>query len=103
MSPACASMRLGVLVALLGQQHLVRLLVDPEVAGRPSPPAGASSFGASLVQPVIHLDVVVGLARDDERRARLVDQDRVDLVDDRVVAAPRCTRSDGANTMLSRR
>ena len=43
------------------------------------------SFGRELVQPVVEVDVVVGLARDDERRARLVDQDRVDLVDDRVV------------------
>ena len=75
--------RLGVLVAFLRQQHLVRLLVDPVVAG-------ALLLGLprelrrELVQPVVHLDVVVGLARDDERRARLVDQDRVDFVDDRV-------------------
>ena len=32
---------LGVLVALLRQQHLVRLLVDPVVAGDPFPPPGA--------------------------------------------------------------
>ena len=36
---------------------------------------------------MVKVDVVVGLARDDQRRARLVDQDRVDLVDDRVVQA----------------
>ena len=75
---------LGVLVALLGQEHLVRLLVDPVVAL-------ALLFllphelRSDLVQPVIQVDVVVRLPRDDERRARLVDQDRVDFVDDRVV------------------
>ncbi len=74
---------LGVLVSFLRQQHLVRLLVDPVVAG-------ALLFRLprqlrrELVQAVVDLDVVVGLAGDDQRRARLVDQDRIDLVDDRV-------------------
>ena len=34
-------------------------------------------------EPVVELLRVVGPTRDDERRARLVDEDRVDLVDDR--------------------
>ena len=38
----------------------------------------------SLMRPVL-LARRLGLAADDERRARLVDEDRVDLVDDGVV------------------
>ena len=37
----------------------------------------------------VQLGVVLGLAADDQRRARLVDQDRVDLVDDGVVQPAR--------------
>ena len=74
------------LVALLGQEHLVRLLVDPVVA-LALLFLLARELRGDLVQPVVQVDVVVGLARDDERRARLVDQDRVDFVDDRVVEA----------------
>ena len=70
----------------LGQQHRVRLLVHPEIAGAVFLVL-ARELGHQLVQPVVHVDVVVGLAGDDQRRARLVDQDRVDLVDDRVVEA----------------
>ena len=72
-----------VLVAFLGKQRLVRLLVDPVVA-RPFLVRLAAQARHDLVQPVIHVDVVVGLTRDDERRARLVDQDGIDLVDDGV-------------------
>ena len=36
---------------------------------------------------VVELGLVVGRAGDDQRRARLVDQDRVDLVDDREIVA----------------
>src|SRR3546814_8120324 len=35
-----------------------------------------------LVDADIELGLVVGRTRDDQRRARLVDQDRIDLVDD---------------------
>jgi hypothetical protein len=38
-------------------------------------------------EPVVELGGVGDLARDDERGAGLVDEDRVDLVDDRVVVA----------------
>ena len=75
---------LGVLVTLFGQEHLVRLLVDPVVALATFlllPP----ELRSDIVQPVVQVDVVVSLPRDDERRARLVDQDGVDFVDDRVV------------------
>jgi hypothetical protein len=70
----------------------VRLLVDGEVARIDHAFASAQVELADLllqlrhdgVDPHVHLGVVFGLAADDERRARLVDQDRVDLVDDRV-------------------
>ena len=81
--PGAAEQRFGVLVPFLGQQHLVRLLVDPVVAAALLVRL-PRELRRDLVQPVVRLDVVLGLAGDDERRARLVDQDRVDLVDDRV-------------------
>ncbi len=78
---------LGVLVAVLGQEHLVRLFVDPEIAGALLVGL-ARELRHEVVQPVVERDVVLGLARDDERRARLVDQDRVHLVDDREALLP---------------
>ena len=109
---SCASREqpLGVLVAVLGQENLVRLLVDGEVARLDHALAGAQVELADLllqarhdrIDAHVHLGVVFGLAADDERRARLVDQDRVDLVDDRV-GRPRATRSAMSWTMLSRR
>ena len=36
----------------------------------------------------VELGIVLGRAGDDQRRARLVDQDRIDLVDDRVMERP---------------
>ena len=92
-----AQQLLGVLVAVLGQEDLVRLLVDREVARLDHAFAGAQVGLADLLLQLRHdgvdahvqLGVVLGLAADDQRRARLVDQDRVDLVDDRVVQAAR--------------
>ena len=43
--------------------------------------------GGQLRERVVRLGRLLGLARDDQRRTRLVDQDRVDLVDDRVDVA----------------
>ena len=40
-----------------------------------------------LIDPHVQLGALLGTARDDQRRARLVDQDRVHLVDDRVSQA----------------
>ncbi len=45
------------------------------------------SSGATSFRRHIELGAVFGCAGDDQRRARLVDQDRVDLVDDGVVEA----------------
>ena len=46
-----------------------------------------SSLRDDAVDAVVLVDRLLGRAGDDERRPRLVDQDRVDLVDDREVVA----------------
>ena len=78
----------------LGQGHRLRLLVDDVVAlpdlldlvelalgdrGRAREP------GDDPVDLVVEVGRLLGRTRDDQRGPRLVDQDRVDLVDDRVV------------------
>jgi hypothetical protein len=92
---------LGVLVALLGERHRVLLQVHPVVAR-----AGLLLLLHQLrdegVDAAVELGGILGLAGDDERGACLVDQDRVDLVDDRVVE-PRWKRSPTWVAMLSRR
>ena len=74
----------------LGQKHLVRLFVHREVARFGDALAGvriglallARHQGHDLVDGQVHVGVVFGLTADDQRRARLIDQDRVHLVDD---------------------
>ena len=86
---------LGALVALLGQEDLAAFLVEREVARLGDALAGARIFFAflalqqrcHLVDGDVEVGMVFGLAADDQRRARLVDQDRIDLVDDGVVEA----------------
>ena len=73
----------GVLVTFLRQQDLMRFLIDPIIA-LPLLFRLPCELGRELVQPVIEIDVVVGLAGDDQRRARFVDQDGIDLVDDAI-------------------
>ena len=82
--PGAREERLGGLVPGLGQEHAVVLLVDVEVAGRVGRRL-ALQHRRDRVHLEIDVGAVVGLAGDDQRRARLVDQDRVDLVHDRVV------------------
>ncbi len=67
------------LVAGLGQGDDAGLLVEVVVALR--------ELGNESVDLVVELGAVVERSRDDERRARLVDQDRVHLVDDGEVVA----------------
>jgi hypothetical protein len=82
---------LGGLVALLGQQHLVRLQVDGVVARIEhlvlvvQPAFLPLEHRRDLVHLQVELGVVLGLAGDDQRRARLVDEDGVHLVDDREI------------------
>ena len=81
-----AQQLLDALVAFFRQMDLLALVVQEEVAGafflrlRREP-------GNDDVDALPQLRIVVGRAADDQRRARLVDQDRVDLVDDRVELA----------------
>ena len=87
---------LGLGHAALGQRDRLVLLVDDVVAGRLELLAllgldVALGDGARL-QPrddaidfVVEVGRFLGRARDDQRRPRLVDQDAVDLVDDREV------------------
>ena len=68
---------LELLVAVLGEVRRPGLLVDLVVA--------SAELRDELVDGGVELGAVVGRPGDDERRARLVDQDRVHLVDDRVI------------------
>jgi len=82
-------------MAVFGQEHLVRLFVDREVAGHRDAFARARVGFAfllgqqrhHLVDGQVEVGVVFGLAADDQRRAGLVDQDRVHFVDDGEVQA----------------
>ncbi len=82
--------------ALLGEDGGLLLLVDLEidlgVQARDDP-----------VDVVVLLDRFLRGAADDERRARLVDEDRVDLVDDRVDVPRAAPSRSSSNFMLSRR
>ena len=74
--------------ALVGEGHGVRLLVDQEVAGGALVAVlvldllAAFELRDDLVDPVVLVGRLLGRPGDDQRRARLVDEDRVDLVDD---------------------
>ena len=84
---------LGLRHALLGQDRGAGLLVHEVVAGRRLVAVLVLLLGAlgevrdDAVAAVVDVGVLLGRARDDERRAGLVDQDRVHLVDDRVDVA----------------
>jgi hypothetical protein len=93
-----------------GQQHLVGFFVLGVVARDFDLALAVRGFFADLqgqqarhfIDLVVQVGVVLGLAGDDQRGTRFVDQDRVHFVDDGEVQ-PRCTRSLASNTMLSRR
>ena len=76
--------------AVLGERRDVVLLVEPVVAGLLDLLVGVAlgarrELAHHAVGDAVDLGVLLGRTGDDERRARFVDQDRVDLVDDRVV------------------
>ena len=71
-----AQQRLDLLHAGFGQRHRALLLVDVVV--------GLVELRQEGVDGVVEFRAVVERAGDDQRRARLVDQDRVDFVDDGV-------------------
>ena len=62
--------------AQLGQQNLLLLLVELEGV------LVLDQVFDQAVEDLVEIRTVLGRARDDQRRARLVDQDGVDLVDD---------------------
>ena len=64
--------------AVLGQRHGAHLFVDSVVVFR-------FEAGDHAIDDVIGVGRFLGRARDDERRARLIDQDRINLVHDREV------------------
>ena len=69
-----------VLGAGLGEGDRADLLVLFEILVR--------ELGDQLVDRFVKVRRILGLARDDQGRARLVDEDRIDLVDDRVIEGP---------------
>src|SRR5258707_426843 len=75
-----AQHRLDLLDAALGERHRALLLVLLVILG--------GEAGDEHVDAAIQLRRILGRSGDDQRRARLVDQDRVDLVDDGVVEGP---------------
>ena len=77
---------LGGLVSGFGEERLTAFLVHAVVT-RPVFLFLAREFGDDGVDLVIEIGVLFGGAGDDERRARLVDQDRVHLVHDRVTGS----------------
>ena len=75
-----AQQLLDLLHAGFGQRHRALLLVDVVVA--------LVELGQEAVDGVVEIGTVVERAGDDQRRARFVDQDRVDFVDDGVEVRP---------------
>ena len=81
---------LGAFMALLGQKHLLGFFVQREVARGNHALASAQvqltflalERGNHGVDGHVHRGVVFSLAADDQRRARLVDQNRINLIDD---------------------
>ncbi len=81
-------------VPLFGQLHLARLFVDGEmpfrykVLVRVRWQLAAPQTRHQRVDPLVEARAVLGRARNDQRRACLVDQDRIDFVDYREIEGP---------------
>jgi len=75
------------LVAVLGQINLLGFLIDPVVA-RPFFFFLTGQLRHDFIHPAIKVRAFLGWAGDDQRRARLVDQDRIHLVHQRVMERP---------------
>ena len=81
---------LGAFMALLGEEDLLGFFIEREIARGDHAFAGAQVQFALLalerrnhgVDSHVHGGMVFGLAADDQWRARLVDQNRIDLVHD---------------------
>ena len=87
---------LGVFMTTLGQENLVTFFINGEVARFGNALAGVGVGFALLffklwhdqLDALIQIGLVFGLATDDQGRARLVNQNRIHLIDNRVVQAP---------------
>ena len=77
---------LGMLVAGFGQMNLVALFIDPVITLAVFL-GGAGQLGHDILHAQVEVGMVLGLTGNDQRRARLVDQDRIHLVDNGVVQA----------------
>ncbi|MNQ14086.1 hypothetical protein D3C85_270250 [compost metagenome] len=85
----------GLFVAGFRQQHLVRFFILGVVARHFNLALAIRRFFADLqgqarrhfIDLVIQVRMVLGLARNDQRRTRFIDQDRVDFIDDAEVQA----------------
>ncbi len=88
-----ADQLLGLRDAFLGEDRGVALLVDDVVAGRVLAPVFVLFFrslreaGDDAVGAVVQVGRLLRRPRDDQRRPGLVDENRVDFVDDREVVA----------------
>ena len=76
-----AEQLLDVVRALFGDGHAALLLVDLVVDVGPQ-------LRNDPIDAVVELRLDLGRARDDQRRPRLIDEDRVDLIHDRVAEGP---------------
>ena len=85
--PGLEHQSLDVLVAVLGQVDLLALLVHGIIA-RAILARLALQARHQHVDALVDLGALLGRPGDDQRRARLVDQDRIDLVDDGVGQPP---------------
>ena len=88
--------------ALLGRRDGLVLEVDEVVAALLVALGPALEPRHEAGERVVQVGGLLGLAADDQRRPGLVDEDVVDLVDDREVRS-RWTRCSSSVTMLSRR
>ncbi len=86
---------LGAFMPLLGQEHLMRLFINRKVARLDNALAGANVFFAfllgerwhHLVNGHIQVGLIFGLTADDQRRARLINEDGIHLIDNGVIEA----------------
>ena len=77
----------GVRIAFLRQKYLVAFLIHPVIPGAVLFLA-TRQHRRNLIHAHIEIGVIFGLPGDDQRRTRLVDQDRIDFVNDGEIQLP---------------
>ncbi len=93
--PTFSHQRLDMLVAFLGDVHLLASSHRPRSRPGAVLPSRLTALEArhQLVDAQVNLGALLRRSRNDERRARLVDEDRVHFVDDRIGKAALHARS----------